>query len=225
MTDLPSYEELAAPRPSRAGQVLAVMLALLVAVVVVIRIAASGSSTDRPVSAAPTPIAAPTIHPVPFRPVPERIVVMPRLRHVPRCPRGTDRHVACTTYRGLAAPTARALHERFRHIVVEHAVTKMLRPTDPADRSRLWSRAITARVGALTLRIAVRRADSEHGVTTGMQLGKRLQLIRYYRGHYLVDFELRGPVDPRSLSPTISWLLTEPRLVRPAVARGGTIVG
>jgi hypothetical protein len=225
MTDeQPVYEELAAPRPNRLVQVLMVLVALLVAVVVIIRIADSGSSSEHAAPTTPTVIASPTVLRVPYTPPPDRPVVVPPFRHAPPCPRADDGLDACTTFPGLPVPTARALHERFPRIVVERAVTQMLRPSGPEVRPGMWSRDISARVSALRLRIAIRRAEPRDSATTGLRQSNRLQLIRYIRGPYLVQVELRGPVMPESLTSTIAWLLNDPRLVRPALARGGTMV-
>ena len=225
LMDEPLTEELSAPRPNRFGRVLVVLLALAVAVGVIVRIADSGSSSKDAAQPTSTTGAPPTVQPVPIPPVPVRPVPVPPFRRVPPCPRADDGLNACSTYPGLAPPTEQALRERFPQIVVDRAVTQMLRPSSPAVRPGLWSRTIRGRVGALRLRIAVRRAEPEDSGSTGLRQGNRLQMVRYFRGHFLVEFELRGPVDPRSLSRTIAWLLTEPRLVRPALAQGGTMMG
>ena len=224
LTDDPFIEELAAPRPNRFGRALLILLILVAAGGVIVRTAGSGSSSDNAAQRTPSS-AAPTTLPLrPVTPTVRRVVVVPRFRPVPRCPRGDDGLAACTAYPGLAASVVQALRERFPRIVVERAVTRILRPVSPRVRPRLWSRAIRGHVGALKLRIAVRRAEPQDGATVGLRQAKRLQLIRYIRDHYLVQFELRGPVVPESLSNTIAWLLTEPRLVRPAVAARGTMV-
>jgi hypothetical protein len=214
MTDEPTFEELPHPTPRRFGRALLALLVVAGAGAVIVRLAHSPSGDT---NAAPTPVPLPVptaVHVTPALPAPTLTFHRP-----PDCPRATDGQVACTTYPGLAASTVQALRERFPGIVVAHAVTQMLRPTGPEIRRGLWSREISAHVGALMLRIAVRRADPHDGVTTGMRLEKRLQLIRYFRGPYLVQLELRGPVRSYSLSSTIAWLLTEPRIVRPAVVR------
>lgn len=216
-------EELAAPQPNRLGRLLAVLLGLLLAGVFVVHLVESGSSTNSATPAAPTTTSGPTVHPV-LLPVPDRFSMVPPFRSPTPCPQATDGQAACTTYPGLAPATARALRERFPHIVVEHAVTQLLRPSAPEVSPGLWSREIEARVGALRMRMAVRRAEPQDAGTTGLRQGNRVQLIRYFRGRYLVQFELRGPIDPDSLSLTIAWLLTEHRLVGPAVARGGTMM-
>lgn len=225
MTDEPLAEELAPPRPNRFGRALVVGLALAVAVGVIVRIADSGSSSKDVAQSSPTTSVPSTVNPVPFPPAPARAVIVPPFRRVPPCPRADDGLNACSTYPGLAASTELALRERFPQVVVDRAVTQMLRPSSPAVRAGLWSRAISGRVGALRMRIAIRRAEPRDGETTGLRQGNRLQLVRYIRDHYLVEFELRGPVDPHSLFHTIAWLLNEPRLVRPALVRGGTMVG
>ena len=222
MTEEPLTEELAAPQPNRFVQTLVLLLALLVAVVVIIRIAGSGSSHNQ-AAQAPTTTPSPTVYSVPYAPPPIQPVIVPPFHHVPPCPRATDGQAACTTYPGLPASTARSLHERFPRIVVEHAVTQMLRASDPGLRTGMWSREVSAHIGAVRMRIAVRRAEPvDHG-TTGLRQGNQVLVIRLFRHHFLIQVELRGPVGSESLTSTIAWLLNDPRLVRPALAPRGTM--
>lgn len=224
MTEEPQTEELAAPQPNRFVQALVILLALVVAVVVIIRVADSGSSHNQAAQVAPTTTAPPTVHSVPYTPPPVQPVIVPPFRNVPPCPPATDGQIACTTYVGLPGPTARALRERFPRIVIERAVTQMLRPSSPEVRTGMWSRQIRAHMGAMRVRIAIRRAEPVDRGATGLRLGPRFQLIRVFRHHFLIQVQLRGPVDPESLSRTIAWLLTDPRLVRPTLAPGGTMM-
>jgi hypothetical protein len=224
MTDQPSYEELAAPRPNRLAHLLAILLALLVATVLVVHLIDSGSSKNNASPVVPTNTVPTAVHSVPYTPPPVQPVIVPPFQPAPPCPRTNDGQVACTTYPGLPPSTARALRERFPRIVVERAVTQMLRAGGPEARPGMWSREIRARIGAVRMRIAVRRAESVDRGTTGLRQGNLVQVIRLFRNQYLIQVELRGPVDPESLTSTIAWLLNDPRLVRPVVAIRGTMM-
>jgi hypothetical protein len=219
MTGEPGYEELPQPKRRRAGQIVLVVLVLAAGGTMIARLA------DSP-GAHPDGAHTAEVVPTPRRPV---VGPPPHERHSDlraqlACPRADDGQVACTTYSGLAASTVRALRARFPHIVVIHAVTQMLRDTGPESPAGLWSREISARVGALRLRIAIRRAEPRDRLTTGIWVDRDGQLIRYLRGPYLIALALRGPVDGRWASRTLAWLRSEPRLVRPVYSARGTIV-
>lgn len=218
MTDEPSYEDLPQPRPRRAGRLLLTGLVLAGLGATVVRLAHSPGGDPGAVHPSVPGPARTTV------PVTQPGLDPPLARALPACPSADDGQVACTSYPGLAASTARALRERFPGVVVVYAVTQMLRDTGPEALAGLWSRHIIARAGALRLRIAISRAEPRDRATTGVRQGRHRQLIRYIRGPYLIEFELRGPVDPHSLPRTIAWLRTESRLVHPVYRAGGTMV-
>jgi hypothetical protein len=225
MTDEAWTEELTQPRPRRSGRVLLVLLVLSAAGAVAVRLSGSDAGDARTASTA-VPTAVPTTPPATSAPD------APELEFVPPagCPRATDGQVACTTYKIIPAGVRHAVRTFDRTIVIDAAITQMLRSTGPYTVRALWSRQITAHAGPLRLRIAVSRRDTADPAADGyvgtiVQVSGGYALARRGRGHYSVQIEVRGAsVDSYRLVSKLGWLVTDRRLVR-AVAPGGTMVG
>jgi hypothetical protein len=222
MTEGAQAEELAAPHPPRLGWALAILLALAAVVGVIARVADSGSSSDHAAPApAPTSDVRPTtsVHSVPYTPPPDRPVVVAPLRPAPPCPPARDGQRSCVTNDGLPAPVARALRAHLPGVVVDHAVTQILSATGRG----LWSRDISCRAGRARVRIVISRAQPHDREATASSFGTAL-MVNYVRGRYLFQVQVRGAFDANRMFSRVADLMADPRLVRPVLARHGTMV-
>jgi hypothetical protein len=212
ITHQPPTEDLAAPsRPSRFGRVLVVVLALAVAAGVIIRIAASGSSTEHAAPATtPTTSSPPTVHSTPYTPPPDGPVVITPFHLARPCPHVADGRSGCTTFPGVPASVDQLLRAHFPSITDEHGVTEMLRVRPHG----LWSREITGRLPGARLHIEVSRAEPGDAATTGTRSGSHLLFVSYVRWHFLLQVRVLGVLNTNAVFSKVAELLADRRLVR-----------
>jgi hypothetical protein len=233
MTEETGYEELAQPRPGRVPVgVLLVLLVLGVAAIAVVRIAGADSPAKKPV-ALPSgnppshTFAMPTLEPSSSSP-PDVVAPTSALRYrSPRvCPQASDGQNACSTYQSVSPQFLRAVRVGYPKIVVDSAVTQLLRASGPEVDAGLWSVEFTGFAHGLRLRIAVARAEpTDHAIEGSLitsRRGSRFEFMRVVRGRYTIQFEELGNVNDYKDFGKLARLAADRRLrVPPAATMDG----
>jgi hypothetical protein len=227
VTDQPITEELAGPRPPRrSAQVLVALVGVALAGLAVVRFA-GGTSRDRsPLAAGTTTPAASS--PVPAPPSEGRPVRIPHFHEPPPCPRAADGRVACTTQHALPHPLLHLMREIFPGIRVDSATTQILRASGRQPAPQMWSRMLTAHNAAVRIRLSMARREPGRLQTSIIVQGPRktpfsVVLAQLVRGPYLVQVEARSSARTQPPMNRVFLLAVDRRLLRPLLARSGTM--
>lgn len=168
--------------------------------------------------------AAPDSGPPSATAAPSRPMSPAQLELPPICPRGGDGQVACTTYRSVPAAFRRAVRDLLPCVVVDHAVTQMLRPTGPEVVHGLWSRVFTGHAGVIRIRVVVERRVFA-GAAEGLSLttGRAVVYSRAITPPYTVQVELDAPARLAPPPAPVAELAGDRRLVRGVGPGRGTL--
>ena len=230
MTDDATYEELEQPR--RHGRALSAIVILVAAAIVTVRLGTQ--STNHPSAAAvstPTAVSSASLPPPgDVRDEGPPAVALLHFQEPPECPRATDGQVACITYKFVPLGVRRAVRALKPALVIDMAITQVLRPTGPEDGHGLWSLQLTGHAAALHVRVAIARRDTGDRLQaasagTMMRFSDAYAFARRDRGRYTIQIELRwAHVNPYKLMTSLGVLASDRRLLRPALPPSATMV-
>lgn len=229
VTDEQDYEELAQPRAGRVPiRVLLVLLVLGAAAIALVRTAGSDPPANTQVALpsgnpASHSFQMPTLEPRSSSP-PDVVAPISALRYrAPRgCPQAGDGQNACSTYQSVSDQFLRAVRVGYPRIVVDSAVTQLLRATGPEVVAGLWSVEFTGVAHGLRLRIAVARAEPTdraiEGSLIGSRRGRGFEFLRVVRGRFTIQVEELGNVNDYKDFGKIARMAADRRLLRPPAA-------